>query len=405
MSKKAFNLNLEGLRGFAAIGVMVGHIFYHDKYFDDRYCPTILKSLVPNAHLEVLIFFVLSGFVIGISHPTRMQGASIREYLKKRLLRIYPIYLIGMLLSLFVAGFHYDARTIAANLTITQNISRPVIWEDNPAWSINYEMLYYLLFIPISFFRIRPVIAFVVALALGIISIYITPVPQLITGYFIGFSFWLIGLILAKNLQGNLQVRLLPLLFYILAIQNLFVHYRITSFFNRIRPIPDKPGFWYQTIVNINDLALMPFCFMIVLYFSGRTFKGKNLVFILLTLLPLRLMRGSWLLHERDSVLIFGIVYFALFLVTSAIPFFNKTVGMGLAKIGGISYAIYILHFPLLCLFGKIVLLDQPVVNYWVKLALYVPLVGIVSWALEKKFQPLLKHRILAKKLAVPEGL
>ena len=50
MQKKQFNLNLEGLRGFAALGVMVGHIFYHDKYFDKRFCPIILKNLIPNAH-------------------------------------------------------------------------------------------------------------------------------------------------------------------------------------------------------------------------------------------------------------------------------------------------------------------------------------------------------------------
>jgi peptidoglycan/LPS O-acetylase OafA/YrhL len=397
MAKKEFNSNLEGLRGFAAIGVMVGHIFLHDTYFDKRYCPTVFKSLVPFAHIEVLIFFVLSGFVIGTNHPSRMRGEGIKEYLKKRLLRIYPIYLIGMLIALTVACFQYGAGTIATNLTLTQNIFTPVIWEIGPAWSINYEILYYLLFIPISFFEIRPEIAFVFSLAIGALNMYV-PTSPLISAYFIGFSFWLLGLIIAKKLRGEHQVRFLPFLFYILAIENLFATLKISPLINRILPIPDKSGYWYQTIVNINDLIFMPYCFMILLYFSGRSFKGRNLLFIIMSLIPLRIMINGLRNHNRDNVFVMGAIYFGLFLLTLGIPYLNNAVKKSLVYIGGISYALYILHFPLECLFGHITILSSPEANYWVKLALYLPIVAVLSWVLEKRLQPFLKQKLMIKK-------
>lgn len=87
---------LDGLRGVAAIGVMVFHF-------------SILgvTDLLPRAFLAVQFFFVLSGFALSCAYEERASTLSIAQFAKKRLIRILPLSVLG----LTIGTIYFFART------------------------------------------------------------------------------------------------------------------------------------------------------------------------------------------------------------------------------------------------------------------------------------------------------
>lgn len=261
-TKKPINYNLEVLRGFAAIIVVLGHVIYYYENFNPAYFPKAIWHFQPPAHVALLLFFVLSGFVIGVSQKERLAGIAVLVYLRKRFIRIYPLYFIAVTFGLVIATSPYPVKSVISNLTITQNIYRDVIWENNPLWSLNFEVLFYLLFIPLSFFKIKPLIAFVFFFLLGSINLCI-PVNQLITAYSFGYCFWLTGLYIATAFQKKeIQTKVLPIIFFILAIAVLIADRGYISKLFSILRIPVKKGLWNDIIINLEDLVFLPYCFM-----------------------------------------------------------------------------------------------------------------------------------------------
>ena len=86
---KPHYLLLDGLRGVAALIVIVYHVF---ECFD--------WSPVPHGYLAVDFFFVLSGFVIGYAYDSRWQeGLSVARFFKRRLIRLHPMVILGALIG------------------------------------------------------------------------------------------------------------------------------------------------------------------------------------------------------------------------------------------------------------------------------------------------------------------
>ncbi|RQR52413.1 acyltransferase [Burkholderia sp. Bp9140] len=106
--KQKFGI-LDGLRGVAAISVMFMH------FLQDLPIP-ILQS----AYLSVDVFFMLSGFILTYSYGERLRQASWRgEYLKRRVIRLYPMICIGLTIgfvSLVVMRIHSSAAFSLGNL-------------------------------------------------------------------------------------------------------------------------------------------------------------------------------------------------------------------------------------------------------------------------------------------------
>jgi peptidoglycan/LPS O-acetylase OafA/YrhL len=76
---------LDGLRGVAAISIVVYH-----------YSQNLGWELLPNAYLAVDFFFMLSGFVLAHAYEARLRsGQGVAEFMKRRLIRLYPLYFLG----------------------------------------------------------------------------------------------------------------------------------------------------------------------------------------------------------------------------------------------------------------------------------------------------------------------
>ena len=141
---------LDGMRGLAAVVVMVFHWFY-DEHF----------TLLRNSFIAVDFFFILSGFVICYAYGTRIdQGLSISDYIARRIGRLYPVMFTSVLIG--APLFYLSTLTADTDFTIrdsltacTQNLfmlpymTGKKVGTDvialfpgsGPLWSIFFEMI------------------------------------------------------------------------------------------------------------------------------------------------------------------------------------------------------------------------------------------------------------------------
>lgn len=78
---------LDGMRGIAALCVMLMHATADSAH-----------PLFQHAYIAVDFFFILSGFVIAHSYGPRTD-MKFAEFLARRLIRLYPMFLIGLLIG------------------------------------------------------------------------------------------------------------------------------------------------------------------------------------------------------------------------------------------------------------------------------------------------------------------
>lgn len=137
---------LDALRGVAALAVMLLHGRY---YFWD--------SLGASAYLAVDFFFMLSGFVVAYAYENKLRaGMSRREFLLLRVVRLYPLYLAGLLFALFcktVATYAGDDRLSFSDIELSFVIELFFLPSpfngsfdrlfplNSPAWSLFFEVV------------------------------------------------------------------------------------------------------------------------------------------------------------------------------------------------------------------------------------------------------------------------
>ena len=83
---------LDGLRGIAALTVVWFHIF-------EAFATSHLDQRINHGYLAVDFFFILSGFVIGYAYDDRWKKMTVAEFLKRRLIRLHPMVVIGALIG------------------------------------------------------------------------------------------------------------------------------------------------------------------------------------------------------------------------------------------------------------------------------------------------------------------
>jgi peptidoglycan/LPS O-acetylase OafA/YrhL len=197
------DLALEGVRGGCAVLVFYAHLFLPERVLDPRWAPSPRFAWFNLGYAAVLMFFVLSGYVIGLVTTQPATAPGIRHYLLHRTARLLPMNtLVVLLCGLLLA---YPAlRTVIGNLLFLQNddpypgLGSILVVANNPnLWSLNYEAVFYLGFIAIWLRAPRVGLVFggmavlVCAHALGL------PLPRVIARYACGALYWLAGLTMA----------------------------------------------------------------------------------------------------------------------------------------------------------------------------------------------------------------
>src|SRR3569623_1052774 len=98
---------LDGLRGIAALAVVVFH-FMEWIYTDPA------KNFIGHGFLAVDFFFCLSGFVIGYAYDERLKHIGLKQFFKRRLIRLHPMVVFGSVIGLLAflfdpfAGYQHE---------------------------------------------------------------------------------------------------------------------------------------------------------------------------------------------------------------------------------------------------------------------------------------------------------
>jgi peptidoglycan/LPS O-acetylase OafA/YrhL len=123
--------------------------------------PEGIRSIIRTGYVSVSLFFILSGFILAYTYHADREGVSFdrRSFWVARLARIYPVYLVGLLLAapfVFWAHFNSDRPAWSAFKilvlggscgTLTQSWVPPLAVEWNaPGWSLSAEAFFYLIF-------------------------------------------------------------------------------------------------------------------------------------------------------------------------------------------------------------------------------------------------------------------
>lgn len=211
-------VKLECLRGFAAIYV----VLHHNVKFSYDFLGIDLGELFRFGQEAVILFFLISGFVIHYSY-SRDPSQSFSKYFKKRALRIYVplilVFLIGYLLESAATGSAniIDFRVLMLNLAMLQDwaFARPnTIVEpflgNTPLWSLGYEWWFYMLFFPTMLLIQRMGVKYYhVHLCCIVATLVYCLYPYFIPRILSYFSIWWVGVLLAVNyLDGKeLNVR------------------------------------------------------------------------------------------------------------------------------------------------------------------------------------------------------
>jgi len=137
--------SLDGLRAISIALVLVGHLSGTQGFI------TLDLGVGDYAHLGVLVFFVISGFLITnllLSDYARNGSISIKLFYARRSLRILPAsycYLACIFL-LWLAGIvHLGRSDLWHAITYTVNYMPNPSWQIGHLWSLSVEEQFYLL--------------------------------------------------------------------------------------------------------------------------------------------------------------------------------------------------------------------------------------------------------------------
>ena len=173
-------------------------------------------------HEAVVIFFVISGFLVGGStlEKWKREGSKPLDYATARVARIYTVFAPALLVCAFLdmagakwldgaqlysqpARYHtislfapiteqLDLSTLLGNLAMLQTIAVPVSGSNGPLWSLAYEWWYYCVFFLAALIIVEPTMKRGIICITGIALLgWLLPVNWLLMGVL-----WLMGVVI-----------------------------------------------------------------------------------------------------------------------------------------------------------------------------------------------------------------
>ena len=161
---------LTGIRGLAAWFV----VFYHARVALTDWLPAAAVAVFAKGYLAVDLFFMLSGFVMWLNYGPRLRTSGLagaRDFWWRRFARIWPLHIavlgavVAFALVLLATGRDtsgYPFAELPLHVLLVQNwgFTSELTW-NHPAWSISAEAGAYILFpfmvVAVRWEALRPV--------------------------------------------------------------------------------------------------------------------------------------------------------------------------------------------------------------------------------------------------------
>ena len=242
---------LDGLRGLAALYVMIGHarsllwegfatgFLQHQQDYNLLNKGLVYFFTLFRFGLEaVFFFFVLSGFLIHLKYARLFQADprakfGFSDYLIRRIRRIYPPFLFALLLTYgldtlgaslgfwtptFISGINriatittfLDLKTLFGNLAFLYYSYTPIFGSNGPSWSLKYEWWFYIIYpLVLLVARKKVIVATVIIVFLFTLSFYPGLWPEeLSRDVFSLIVCWWLGVLLAEVYVGRISISL-----------------------------------------------------------------------------------------------------------------------------------------------------------------------------------------------------
>ena len=157
MARRAHIPALTSLRLFFALAVFFHHCYFITKV-GDPFLDRLYAAVFSEGYIGVSFFFILSGFILAYNYREKFRAGAIRKrtFYRARLARIYPLHLLTLLAAVPVTSGGLPALasgqmlpTFVSHLTLTHALwlDRAVYIAYNSAsWSISTEWFFYLAF-------------------------------------------------------------------------------------------------------------------------------------------------------------------------------------------------------------------------------------------------------------------
>ncbi|MBB6004496.1 acyltransferase [Arcicella rosea] len=245
-SKKVIN-SIQFLRGFAAFVV----VFYHiGGYIKKNFPVDFLGDFFGFGFAGVDLFFVISGFIIHFTSKQYFGNPSkLKEYLIKRIVRVFPIYWIILTVMFFfswltsiishreVFGANYPHNLVSYFQTYLLLPLHPAI--NAVSWTLSYELFFYFIF---SFLIISKRLWFVPVCILMVSAFNLILIEQsgskyfkfIFSGYNIEF---MLGFLICKFYDKLKLSSILSLIILILALGIILIWGNEVSDFDYIKRI------------------------------------------------------------------------------------------------------------------------------------------------------------------------
>lgn len=302
-TKRIYSIDL--LRFIAAMMVVMFHYtFVGQKQGRNFLDVTYLADIFKYGYFGVHLFFMISGFVILLS----IQKNSLLLFFKSRIVRLYPAYWIGIIITSFVVFFwggdlfHISFSQGLINLTMLQEFlgEKHV---DGVYWSLTIELLFYVMMTLLILFKkqlqkINDNHFIYFWLAASITPLFINYdnhiILKLVRFVFIFkySSFFIAGMLFFKIFKSNaLKYKLLLIPTFILSINSVNQSIKVMSMN-------------YDTSFSLIKTSILVFSFYLVFYFicSGILDKINKPLYKKIGLLTYPL----YLIHQVIGYIIFN---------------------------------------------------------------------------------------------------
>lgn len=161
--------SLDGFRAISILMVLYGHLV-GTRNFPTAVVRPFDRSLGDLGHLGVLVFFVISGFLITtllMGEQEKTGTISLKQFYLRRALRIFPAFyvlLLALVTATLLGWIHLTGRDFAFAMTYTVNYYPNHPWQIGHLWSLSIEEQFYLLW-PLALLVLRKRRAVILAVA------------------------------------------------------------------------------------------------------------------------------------------------------------------------------------------------------------------------------------------------
>lgn len=286
---------IDSLRSFAAISVCLFHFICTTVGLD---YPATMSSIFSYGQNGVLVFFVISGFIIPWSmYSKNYRLSSMLRFMAKRLARLEPPYLASILLILVIAfikiKFHIGAES-PEEITATRiglhfgyliNFFPEYQWLNNVYWTLAIEFQYYLImsFMYLLFIH-QNLYLRLLAYLLCFVMAYVIPDPSLshFPAYAPLFLFGISVFQYKNNIIGKLELCLVMIACFVYnyaVISNVSAYFGLVTalvilFFSEVKiPVLDWLGKMSYSIYLIHPVIGAAVLNILSRYATGTTQK------------------------------------------------------------------------------------------------------------------------------------